>query len=245
MLALEDNPVSHRRALAFERIARALGMGVVPPTVHRRVSTGELGAVFADQPEIRKYLRARAAVLNDGKVDALMIAPGPGGPRSWATPGGRGVVFESSVEAIMWARWASSPTPRPGENAVLLTRYVEMLVLDYLAANVARRTIHLDRARGGMLLVDNTTAFPPKVDPEALDVLLNRLRLVLRFPRGLRDALFALSQERVRGLFTPRGFDTWVVPPRTVIELDERRKTLLTLIEARVTEFGEGNVLSL
>lgn len=246
LLALAEHPVAYRRSLAFERLARALGMRVVPAAVLRRIGTGELGALFAGQRDLRDYLALHAAVQNDGTVDALMFAPGRGdGPGAWTLPAGHGVTLDHSLEAETWARWAASPDPHPGENPSLLADYVETLVLDYLAGHVLRRSVHFDDVAQAIHLTDNAAAFPSKVDPRALDVLLSRLRPVARFPRGLQKALLALDRDHARDLLAAGPFETWLVSPRTLVDLDERRKSLLTLISARVAERGEAAVLSL
>ncbi len=245
-LSLAESPVVYRRSLAFERLARALGARVVPAVVHRRIGTGELGTLFAGQHDLRDWIAIHAAVQNDGTVDALMIAPGRGDTKdAWVVPPGHDVTIDHSLEAKTWARWAASPDPLPGENSSLLADYVETLVLDYLAGHVLRRAVHFDDVAGSIHLTDNAAAFPPKVDPRALDVLLARLRPVVRFPRGLEDALTALDRSRARDLLAAGAFETWLVPPRTLVDLDERRKSLLTLLSARIAERGETSVLSL
>jgi len=246
LLSLAESPVVYRRSLAFERLARGLGARVVPAAVLRRIGTGELGALFSGQHDLRDYLARHAAVQNDGTVDALMFAPGRGdGPSAWVVPPGHDISLDHSLEAASWARWVASPEPLPGENTSLLADYVEALVLDYLAGNVLRRAVHFDDTSGAILLTDNTTAFPSKVDPRALDVLLARLRPVARFPRGLQRALLALDRDHARDLLAAGAFETWLVPPRTLIDFDERRQSLLTLISARIAERGEAAVLCL
>ncbi|UQA61092.1 hypothetical protein [Polyangium aurulentum] len=245
-LALDDAPQAHRRPLAFERLARALGMRVVPATALRRISTGELGAMLEGQPDLQAYFKAHTAVQNDGTVDALVTAPFRGdGPGAWKSTLGREISVLDSHELKRWERWAASPDPAPDESPELLRDYVEMLVLDYLSGNVLRRSVTVDDEGGALLLTDNDTAFPLKVDPRAEARILKHLRAVMRFPRSLREVLLRLDRPRARALFLPEGFDTWIVPPRTLIDLDERRAGLLTLIEARIAERGEANVLCL
>ena len=245
-LALDQNPIAHRRPLAFERLARELGMRVVPATVLRRIGAGELGALFASSPDLRGWFGAHAAVQNDGTVDALVTAPARGEEASaWLAPKGHDVTLEGSFEVKTWARWTASAAPVPGENAALARDYVETLVLDYLAGNVLRRVVFLDDTSGAIHLTANDSAFPSKVDPRAQDLLLVRLRPVARFPRGLRDALVRLDRARARALLAPGPFEGWLVSPRTLIDLDERRASVLTLIEARIAEHGEAAVLSL
>ncbi len=83
------------------------------------------------------------------------------------------------------------------------------------------------------------------MDRPTLDHLLRRLRALARFPRGLRDALVRFDRGRAAATFTAGGFEAWLLAPRTVVELDERRAALLTLVEARIAERGAAAVLSL
>ncbi len=245
-LALDQSPIAYRRPYAYALLARELGMRVVPATVVRRVTTGELGAFFTNEPDVSTYLAAHASVQNDGTIAALVIAPSRGeAPRAWEQVSRRVVVLDEAPEARAWAAWAASSEPATGENAALLRDYVDTLVLDYLSANIMRRSVLLDDAASEILVAENDGAFQPKIDPRAEERLLDRLRPVVRFPRSLRDALNRLTRARARELLTPGDFDEWLVSPRSLMNFDERRVSLLTLIEARVVELGEQAVLSL
>jgi hypothetical protein len=244
-LALQQNPIAYRRPLAYARLSRALGMRLVPATVVRRLSTGELGAFFESAPDVRRYLSVHTAVLNDGTADALLVAPSRGDtPRAWNLLSRRDIVLDEAPEARAWARWAASAEPLPEENAALLRDYVEALVLDYLAINT-RRNVLLDEIASELMLVENDGAFPPKFTPQTEAHLLERLKPVVRFPRKMRDVLTKFDRERAREVFMPGAFETWLVAPRTLMLLDERRLSLLTLIETRIAQYGEHIVLSL
>jgi hypothetical protein len=241
-MALSADPIAHRRPLAFYRLARGIGARVVPATVLRHVPAGDLAGVVEDTAEAKGILRD-ARVLNDGTVDVLLISPAsPAGPATPFDP-------DQAREPHAWERWAASPAPVPGEDTGLLRDYVEMLVLDYLSANVARRQALLRAGeaggRGAIVLADNASAFPPHPEAPVLDRMLRRLRGVARFPRGLRDALLGFDRARAAAAFADGGFDTWLLAPRVRVELDERRAALLTLIEARIGERGAEAVLCL
>jgi hypothetical protein len=245
-LALDQHPIGHRRPLAFARLARALGMHVVPPTVVRRISTGELGAIFENDAEAKAYLSAHAAVQNDGTIDALLMAPSRSDDAAaWNAKTHRPIVLDEAPEALAWARAVASVEPVPGENTTLLRDYVEALVLDYLSCNIMRRSLVLDDAQNELLAIENDGAFPLKNFANAEARLLERLKPVVRFPRSLLDALTLFDRIRARDVFMPGTFDTWLVSPRTLMLVDERRLALLSLIAARVEEYGEPMVLSL
>ena len=94
-------------------------------------------------------------------------------------------------------------------------------------------------------MADNGTAFPPHPDAPTLDHMLGSLRAVARFPRELRTALAGLDRRRAAAAFAGGGFGTWLLSPRTLVDLDERRAALLTLVEARIAERGADVVLAL
>jgi hypothetical protein len=152
------------------------------------------------------------------------------------------------IEAL--ARAASSPTPLPDEGperARLLRDFIEMLALDYLSANVLRRTAVLDDATGALVLDENGTAFPLHVDPRAEGRLLSQLRGCARFPKSLRVALARLDRATASATLAPGSFEAWLISPRSLVALEERRAGLLSLIEAKIaaSPSGEPAVLSL
>jgi hypothetical protein len=237
------DPVGYRRPLAYARLARAIGARVVPATVLRRVSAGELAHLAEGSAELLATVRA-ARVLNDGTVDALLAARAPAHAGSpWEAPEGMVVHPESGAGPAAWERWARSASPLPGEDAGLLRDYVEMLVLDYLAANVSRQRVQV--VGKALVLADNASAFPARIDAPTLDKMLRRLRAVERFPRGLLASLAALDRARADAVFAEGSFSERLLSPRVLIELDERRAALFTLIDARVTVRGADAVLCL
>ncbi len=238
-LSLKSGPTAYKASLAFSRLGRALDTGVVPITVYRRLTLDELASVLdADT------FRHQIVVQNDGTVDALLASrAGRSAGSPWDEALGAPIDVSADGEVATWQRWARAPAPAPGEDGALLRSYVEMLVLDYLAANVARREVL--RTAHALVLADNGSAFPPHVDRPTLDRMLRRLREVARFPRGLRAALRSFDRAHAAETFAAGGFEAWLLSPRALIELDERRAALLTLVEARVTDRGAEAVLAL
>lgn len=234
-LAETSAPKAYARPLAFHALSRALGLAVTAPTALRRFGLAELGDALGSSPDMPELLRL-LAVQNDGTVDGLLVA---------VPNGARVASAEESVEAIRCLRLASEPDAELGHDAARVRGYVELMVLDYLSGNGLRRAIRVDDAHGVLLAADNAGAFPLWTDPRIAERLLGRLRAVQRFPRGLRDALARLDRRTAQAVFSPGAFETWLLPPRALIELDERRLTLLTFLEARIAARGEDRVLSL
>lgn len=240
-LALIDDPLALRRPLAFHRLAHALGARVVPVSVLRREGAGFIAELLA--PDLLAALKPRLAVQNDGTVDALLTSAGPAGA-PFTEPHGHSIAVNGSAEMEALARGANSAVPLPGENPRLLRDFIEMRVLDYLSANVLRRTVFLDDA-GSLVLDDNATAFPLHVDPRAEVRLLNALRSSARFPKNLRAALDALDRSSAAARFAPGSFEEWLISPRNLVALDERRVSLLSLLDAKIAASGGAAVQSL
>jgi hypothetical protein len=251
-LALEQQPMTLQKQLAVARLAWAIGLHVVPATIVRHVSTGELGAALAtananaNDANMLAYLSTHAAIQNDGTIDALLMAPSCGDvSTAWKMISRRDVDFDKAPEPRVWATAVASLEPLPNENKLLLRDYVEVLALDYLTENGTHRGVLVDDATSTLMVSGLEGAFPSKHFPHIENRLLDRLKPVLRFPRGLRDALTRFDRARAREVFMPGTFDTWILSPRTLMLIDERRLSLLTLLEARIAEYGEHAVLSL
>lgn len=120
-----------------------------------------------------------------------------------------------------------------------------MVVLDYLTGNVLRRTVMLDERTGRLCLDDNGGAFPGYLSPAAQDLLLDRLRPIARFPRDLAAALERLDRPTARRLLQSGGFSQWLVGPRELTDLAERRATLASRLHALSHQHGKELVLSL
>lgn len=240
-LALTEDPQALRRPLAFYKLARALGAHVVPVSVLRREGAGSIAELLA--PDLLAALHPRLAVQNDGTVDALLTSAGPI-DAPWSEPQGRSIAVNGSAEIEALARGTNSAVPLPGERTQLLRDFVEMLALDYLSANVLRRTVFLDAA-GSLVLDDNATAFPLHVDPRAETRLLHGLRSSARFPKHLRAALDAFDRANAASTLAPGSFEAWLISPRSLIALDERRVSLLSLLDAKIAALDGAAVLSL
>jgi hypothetical protein len=234
-LAEATSPRPHQRSRAYHALARALGLAIAAPTALRRLDIATLARALGGGPDTTDRLH-RLSVQNDGTVDALVVA--------WP-PGLRLVNAETSVEAVRALRAAESPAPTPGEDGRLVRAFVELVALDYLAGDGARGNVFVDDTSGVIVAADATAAFPPWVDPKVDAHALGRLRAFQRFPRGLRDALARLDREAARAALQPGPFERWLVTPRALVELDERRLALLTLLDARVAALGQAAVLSL
>lgn len=243
--ALIEAPNAYKKTLAYYGLARALGIQGVPVSVKRALGVGEVAALLqkASENGVSRLLD-RLSVQNDGRVELLFTTPGPEAD-PWRSPTGAllGMAGGTGTEALQ--KWAISEAPVPSEQVPALRSHIEMLALDFLAANFLRKTAFKESVSGRLLLLDNEDAFPETADPRALDPLLSALAACTRFPRALWINLKRLDAERIHALFLDGPFENWLISPRNAVLLGERRASLLSLIEAKIEIAGEAALLCL
>jgi len=238
-LAPSDAPRRFRGAVAFYRLARVLELPLVPAAVERSIGIGRWADVLeSDSDANEAALGSPLVVLANGTIDAAVFAIGVEATGHHRLGRGRRIDLSASVEVGIWSRWAASLDAAPEEDPRMLSAFVGALVLDYLAGNVLRGGVWLDQDAHTLVLDDNGTAFPPHPEADAVRRALDRLRPIRRFPRGLARTLEALDERRIRALLAPGQFDSWLVSPRTRLELLERTRTLASLIAVRIGHDG-------
>lgn len=244
--ALQNSPRAFRRPLAYARLARALDVRSVPATLLRRTPVGDLDGLTKGHPDLAELLKTKAVVQNDGTIDTLLRALSTeacGSP--WQAPAGRPLDVVAAPEIATWARAVASPSPVPGENTALLRAYVELVILDYLGANVLRREVWLCEDKNTLALLDNDTAFAAAPDAEAIAAVRKRVDPIARFPRALVEHLKAFDAAAARAVLAQGDFEDWLVSPRMIDEYADRRATVLSLVAARIEAQGEAPTLSL
>jgi hypothetical protein len=236
-VATRSDPMRYRPHLAFYRFAAALGSRLVPRTESHAVALPELLTALRRDPVGLQLLREDMAVLNDGTVTVLVTE---------AVPGGREVDILNGPEVKTWRTWADGRQPVPRDRRALVSGYLETLVLDYLTANTSRNvvTVDADAAAASIHLVDNGGAFAARPDPGVLDVILAELRRATRFSKRLILRLRALDRPTAEAALHGGAFPNWLVASRPLVEMLERRGAILSLVDARVAEFGEPAVLA-
>jgi hypothetical protein len=233
-LAGREQPNPHRQALAYYRLARALGVEVVPTTHHVALPLRALRQLVTKEPAALDLLRREAVINNDGTVTALLeqrIAGVAAGP--------------NDGQVAHWAAVAATLDPIASGEGTLVRDYVTIIALDFLAANVLRQSVLVDEQSKRVYASDNGDAFPGAVSPAALDLVLDRLKPLKRFPRGLRQGLRSFDDDAARATLAAKQQEDQLFGPRQLADLQDRRSTLLSLLESCVLKYGEGRALSL
>jgi len=233
-ITTKSEPIHYRKYLAYYRLAEALGSKLVPRTDVLAVRLPQLLLGLRGDPEGLSLLREDLAVLNDGTVLVMVQVP---------IVDGHEIDFSTGPEVKSWKMSAESRASVPPERSSLVASYVEALVLDYLAAETRRSVAVLSNDSKMLHLTENGMAFGERPDPQGLDIILDQLKRVTRFPRAFVQRLRAFDRARAERALHAGPFLSWLVSNRPISEMMERREAVLSLMGARIAELGEGEAL--
>jgi len=142
-----------------------------------------------------------------------------------------------------WEAWLTDASAEiPGDQAPLARALSTLVAFDYVTGNWDRWSggnLARDAATGTFLFVDNDGAFydPPPADSLARQLTL--LRRMVRFSRTFVAALRSLDEGRLREVFGDETAGVPLLPDRVVAGVDQRRKTILDTIDARLRQRGD------
>jgi hypothetical protein len=232
--AMRADPILYKPRLAFCRVATALESTIVPRCEVYQVRLGEMLRSASHDAPGTQLLRSGVTVNNDGTVTVLMTEP---------IAGGHEVDIVGGKEVRAWRSWAEGRESVPPERQNLVLAYVEALVLDFVTANVGRRVVTVDASQSALFLTDNGGAFNERADPRALDGILAQLKRVNRFPKRLIDRLRVFDAAEADRTLRAGSFTSWLVATRPLSEMMERRRAIVSLVDARLAELGTKDVV--
>jgi hypothetical protein len=122
-----------------------------------------------------------------------------------------------------------------------------MVAFDYLTANWDRWSggnVARAGADGDLLYVDNDGAFYEHPPPDSLERQLALLRRLVRFSRSFVAALRALDEAKLIEAFGDERPGEPLLPRAVVDGVEERRRTIVRLVDERVARSGEGATLA-
>ena len=240
-----------RAEVAAYRLARALDLVGVPPSVPRDVKVDTLLASIASAATRRK-LHAQAIVRGGAEIEGAMIA--------WL-PHLRPLALEHDALWAAWGEWLGQRVPdapiearldRPHARVVeaarpLAAQISSMIVLDQLTGNRDRWSgdnVMVDQTGTRLVFLDNNLAFDAKIDAARTRKRAQVLARVERFSRTLIVAVRALGRGALIGLI---GDDAHGAPLLTDAQLDAvltRRTELLAHVDRLIARYGEERVLA-
>jgi hypothetical protein len=229
----------YRGEIAAYRLATALGLPNVPHAAPRAFGVAALRAACASTPGTAEQFDREALVDADGTVRGAFT--------DWI-PDYRVLPLEEATWRARWEPWLTGPSASvPKPDRTLASAISTMLAFDYLTANWDRwsgANVARAGADGDVLYVDNDGAFYERPNPEALDRQLAFLRRVVRFSRRFVDAVRALNETRLEEAFGEERPGEPLLPRAVVAAVEERRRTLVRVVDDRVARSGERATLA-
>jgi len=221
-------PLGDRRykgEIAAYRLARALGLDEVPRAVPRSFHAASLRGAegFAQEALVDPDGRVRGALMP--WIDQYRVLP-----------------LESDAWRAKWEPWLTDPRARiPDDQRPLAAEISTMIAFDYVTANWDRWSggnVAKNGATGKVLFVDNDGAFYEFPPQAALTRQLALLRRMARFSRGFVRALRGLDERKLHDVFGEESPGVPLLPGPVVAAADARRRTVLALVDARVSDAG-------
>jgi hypothetical protein len=228
---------SARHEVAFFRLARLLGVEVVPVSVVRRIPLAPLeGHLRRGTPTAADAFVEAAHRDGTGLVEGAVIEwMSDLGPSPF--DGTRGVARLSALLAL--------DGPAPAEEP-LAARAAAMVVLDYLAGNWDRFSggnLFTD-AEGRLVLIDNNAAFDSWSAGQRRR-MEDLLAVTFRFPSALTERVRRLDPATLAAVMSDPGSGSRpLVTAREVDRLFERRTALLEHIDGLAARHGAERILA-
>lgn len=221
-------PLGDRRykaEIAAYRLAAALGVDNVPRAVPRAFEATLLRSA--------EDFAQKALVDDDGRVRGALMP--------WIHDY-RVLPLEEPEWRARWEPWLTDAHATvPEEQGALAGAVSTLVAFDYVTGNWDRwsgANVAQDGATGKVLYVDNDGAFYESLRPQALARQLALLRRVVRFSRRFVTALRALDANKLRDVFGEESPGSPLLPDAVVQAADARRKTVLEVVDARLSDAG-------
>lgn len=238
-----------RAEVAAWRLAHALGLEGVPPSVPRAVKLPTLLASIASAGTRKKLLSQ--AIVHDEQVDGAMIA--------WL-PHLRVLPLEREPMRTAWGEWLAQHVKSPAiEDRVsveeareldaarpLMAQISSMIVFDHLTGNRDRwsgANVMVDETATRLVFLDNNLAFDATIDVAQTKKRARILQRVERFSRALVDAVRAIDRA---SLVATLGVDDGGGPLLSNAQIDAvmaRREQILSHVDRLISLHGEDRVL--
>lgn len=232
-----------RGEIAAYRLARAWGLGNVPPAVFRSFAASDLKAamdekasgVFADQ----------VVAEPDGNVRGALI---PWIPHLTFMP------LERDPDRAKWKSWLESPALDTNAMAPcdrdLAAQISTMIAFDVLTGNWDRWSggnigRGLDSGCTTVLYIDNDGAFFDPVPKLFFDPQVAELQKVRRFSKRFVTALRETSEDGLRAAIGEESPGKPLLSERAMTAFFARRKLVLDAIDGAMKKWGESSALSL
>jgi hypothetical protein len=220
--------------VAAYRIARGLGLDVVPPAVIRPVERGPL----------RRRLDPEADVMfEDLEPGLIFTANVVRGAFVYWVPGLERTDLDTGDGIERWSAWLAQGGEIPEEERTTARDLSNMVVLDYVIGNRDRWSGGNVRRAGGRLVIrDHNLAFPFTLTEAPHRRMLSFLMRAERFSRATIARLVELDEASLRELLADQAPSS-VLDDRQIAAVLERREAVLSWVGALIEAHGQDAVL--
>lgn len=217
----------YRGEIAAYRLAAALALVNVPRVLPRSFEASSLRPLLAD-------FDAKAWPDDDGRLRGAIWA--------W-NPNYEVVPLEQPSARAGWEPWLTDArTPVPLDQRPLARALSTLVAFDYITGNWDRwsgANVARDSSTGTLLYVDNDGAFYDPPPSDSLATQLAFLRRVVRFSRSFVVMLRTLDLAKLHTVFGEESPGVPLLSDRVVQGVDERRQTVVGLVDARLKQGGD------
>jgi hypothetical protein len=235
-----DRPLGPHAEVAAYRLARCLGLDNVPPAISRTLPAARIHALLVPTALDRwGELSARIGVTDADPVEGAAIY--------WISQlVDVGVDLRSGLRRA--SAWLAGGGELPDAQRGLAASISTMLGFDYVIGNRDRwsgNNVSGNPDKSRVYVRDHDLAFPTHLAESAERSLFSDTRLAERISRGFYAELQRLTPERFAQelALDPVGAHKPLLSDRQMQGVFERRKTLLTHIDALIAERGRDAVL--
>lgn len=230
----------YRGELGAYRLARALGLENVPLVVPRSVDRGAmLTALGGPATQAGKLFDDEAVASKAGQVDGVLI---PWIERLEFLP------LESPEWRPRWQGWLAKGSRITDADRPLAAQVSTLVAFDYVTGNWDRWSggnVGFSPASNTVLFIDNDGAFFDPAPPPALGAQKALLLRVHRFSKRFVAALRPLDAAKLAEIFgDDPGDHAPLFGAKNVAAVDERRNTVVRVVDERIASDGEAEALS-
>lgn len=227
----------YRGEIAAYRLGRALGLRNVPPAIVRTFDASALKAAIAKN--------AKALSLYDDEVVAHA-----GYVRGALIPWIANLEFlpiETDPWRAKWTKWLAADQEMPTTDKDLAAQISTLVVFDTITGNWDRwsgANVGIDRATNTLLFVDNDGAFFEPAPAAPLAAQLALLAKIDRYSKRFVNAVRLMDAITLADAIGEESPGAPLLGAKTLASVDERRRKVLQIIDAKIEKLGEPKVLA-
>ena len=221
--ASRRGPVRYKGEIAARRLALALGLPNVPPTLFRTFPVATLASAGNTDEMIVRDAAVKGALIP--WIEGLSF-----------------LALESAPLSGQWKQWLKKGTSVPDDQRELARQISTLVAFDFLTGNWDRWSggnVGIDKASGTLLYIDNDGAFFEVPPQDGLQKNEKLLRAVDKLSRGFITRLRTLDEAALAHALGEESPGVPLLSRKALSGVASRRERLLAIVDAKVRDAGE------